>query len=275
VRFFVIQMKMSYHDEFLPVVDSTNRRARLLAGQGVPHGSGVRADRQTAGRGRLDRRWHSPAGRNLYCSYILRPRLSPDAYPRLTMVAGLAAADVLRRCSAGGASVGLKWPNDLIIGGKKCGGILCESSVDYADGRNNFVIVGIGINLNVTSDEFPEELRSIATSLAIEGVPPVDPAIMFVALRDELLAGVTAFEREGFQAVLARWRRFDVLSGKRATWVTQAGEVVSGLSLGPDEQGLLRIKDDQGNVHSAISGDISMAGKDERSGKIEQGGSAD
>lgn len=272
--FFTIPMKNSYQDEFLPVVDSTNRRARLIADQGAPHGSGVRADRQTAGRGRLDRGWHSPAGRNLYCSYILRPRLSPEAFARLTMVAGLAAAHVLLRCSAG-AGVGLKWPNDLMIGGKKCGGILCESFVDHADGRNNFVIVGIGINLNMTSDELPEALRSFATSLVIEGIPPVDPAIMFAALRDELLAGVAAFEADGFQSVLAGWRRLDVLAGKRTRWVTQTGDVVSGLSLGPDEQGLLRIEDDQKKIHTVISGDISVAGTDVRSAKIIRGESAD
>lgn len=267
-------MKTLYRDEYLPVVDSTNRRARLLAGQGVPHGSGVRADQQTAGRGRLSRIWYSPAGGNLYCSYILRPRLSPADYPRLTMVAGLAAAQVLQRCCAG-VRIGLKWPNDLIVGGKKCGGILCESSVDHGDGSHSFAIVGIGINLNMPSDELPEALRSIATSLVIEGVPPVDPAAMFAALRDELLAGVAAFEADGFQGVLAGWRRFDVLAGKRTRWVTQTGDVVSGLSLGPDDQGLLRIEDDQKRIHTVISGDISAAGTDERSAKIIQGESAD
>jgi BirA family biotin operon repressor/biotin-[acetyl-CoA-carboxylase] ligase len=253
-------MKESYQDEFLPVVDSTNRRARLLAGHGAPHGSGVRADRQTAGRGRLSRTWYSPAGRNLYCSYILRPRLSPAAYPRLTMVAGLAAAEVLQRCSPG-VGIGLKWPNDLMIGGKKCGGILCESSVDPTDDTHSFAIVGIGINLNLTIDELPAALRSIATSLAMEGAPPVDPAVMFTALRDQLLADVTVFKTQGFQEVLTRWRRFDVLAGKRTTWVTQTGEVVSGVSLGPDEQGLLRIEDETGAIHAVISGDITMAGK--------------
>ncbi|MCB2215912.1 MAG: biotin--[acetyl-CoA-carboxylase] ligase [Desulfobulbaceae bacterium] len=253
-------MKTAYHDEFLPVVDSTNRRARLLADQGAPHGSGVRADRQTAGRGRLSRTWYSPAGRNLYCSYILRPRLSPAAYPRLTMVAGLAAAELLQRCSPG-VRVGLKWPNDLMIGGKKCGGILCESSVDHTDDSHSFAIVGIGINLNLTSEELPAALRSIATSLAIEGAPPVDAAVMFTALRDQLLADVAVFETEGFQEVLTRWRRFDVLAGKRATWVAQTGEVVAGVSLGPDEKGLLRIEDESGVIHTVVSGDISMAGK--------------
>lgn len=252
-------MKTSYQDEFLPVVDSTNRRARLLAGQGAPHGSGVRADRQTAGRGRLSRTWYSPAGRNLYCSYILRPRLSPDAYPRLTMVAGLAAAEVLQLCSPG-VRIGLKWPNDLMIGGKKCGGILCESSVDHSDDTHNFAIIGVGINLNLTSDELPAALRSIATSLAIEGAPPVDPAVLFTALRDQLLADVAAFEREGFQEVLTRWRHFDILAGKRATWVARTGDVVSGIGLGPDEQGLLRIEDESGTIHTVVSGDIAMAG---------------
>ncbi len=253
-------MEISYQDEFLPVVDSTNRRARLLADQGALHGSGVRADRQTAGRGRLRRTWYSPAGRNLYCSYILRPRLSPADYPRLTMVAGLAAAEVVQRCSPG-VRVGLKWPNDLMIGGKKCGGILCESSVDHADGRHSFAIVGVGINLNLTSDELPAALRSIATSLVIEGAPPVDPAVMFSAMRDQLLADVAVYETEGFQEVLVRWCRFDVLAGKRATWVAQTGEVVSGVSLGPDEKGLLRIEDESGAIHTVVSGDITLAGK--------------
>jgi BirA family biotin operon repressor/biotin-[acetyl-CoA-carboxylase] ligase len=176
------------------------------------------------------------------------------------MVAGLAAAEVLQRCSPG-VGIGLKWPNDLMIGGKKCGGILCESSVDPTDDTHSFAIVGIGINLNLTIDELPAALRSIATSLAMEGAPPVDPAVMFTALRDQLLADVTVFKTQGFQEVLTRWRRFDVLAGKRTTWVTQTGEVVSGVSLGPDEQGLLRIEDETGAIHAVISGDITMAGK--------------
>jgi BirA family biotin operon repressor/biotin-[acetyl-CoA-carboxylase] ligase len=176
------------------------------------------------------------------------------------MVAGLAAAEVVQRCSPG-VRVGLKWPNDLMIGGKKCGGILCESSVDHTDDRHNFAIVGIGINLNLASDELPAALRSIATSLAIEGARPVDPAVMFTALRDQLLADVAVYETEGFREVLVRWRRFDVLAGKRATWVAQTGEVVAGVSLGPDEKGLLRIEDESGAIHTVVSGDITLAGK--------------
>ncbi|MBE0584704.1 MAG: biotin--[acetyl-CoA-carboxylase] ligase [Desulfofustis sp.] len=254
-------MNPPYQDEFLPLVDSTNRRARLLAEQGAPHGSGVRADQQTAGRGRLNRSWHSPAGRNLYCSYVIRPRVAPEVYPRLTMVAGLAAAVLLERLA--GDKIGLKWPNDLMMAGKKCGGILCESFVDHADNRHNFVIVGVGINLNLRLEELPEDLRSIATSLVIEGLQPVDPASLFAELRVELLNGIDLFETRGFQEVLTNWQRFDVLPGKRTSWVTQSGGIVSGVSLGPDEQGLLRIKDDHGIVHTVISGDVALARFDE------------
>lgn len=173
------------------------------------------------------------------------------------MVAGLAVALLLDRYAPG--LVGLKWPNDVLVAGKKCGGILCESFVARNDDGKRFVIVGIGLNLNMTANELPPCLHEIATSLVREGLPPMKPGEVFASLREQLLEGVRDFECHGFQNVLRHWRKYDVLAGKRTSWVSQSGAVVSGISLGPGEDGLLRIRDDHGIIHTVVSGDISRA----------------
>lgn len=253
-------MSLPYHDELLAEVDSTNRRARELAESGVPHGSGVRAEFQSAGRGRLNRHWHSPKGKNLYCSFVLRPSVSRDRYPLLTMVAGVATAALIEPWTP--EKVGLKWPNDVFVGGKKCGGILCEACAATASNTSDFVIVGIGLNLNMTVEDLPAELLPIATSLVIAGSGARLPGEVYGKLREKLLEYVDIFQREGFKQILRRWRIFDILADKRTSWVSQSGAIVTGISLGPGNDGMLRIEDDYGQVHTVVSGDVSLVRPD-------------
>lgn len=248
-----------FQDEYLKVVDSTNDRARELAEKGVPHGSGVVAEQQTAGRGRLKRLWFSPAGKNLYCSYIIRPVAPLAEYPRLTLVAGLAVAQFINEVVPG--RVGLKWPNDILLGGKKCGGILCESVLSHEQNVGGYAIVGIGLNLLLDKHDFPKELRDRATSLLIEGGPRLVPQDAFPMLRRHLLACVDDWQKNGFQWILERWGAFDIMVGRQATWVTQKGEVVTGVSLGPDSSGQLCIEDAQGTRHLVVSGDVTLVEK--------------
>lgn len=147
---------------YLPVIDSTNTKAKQLAEEGYPSGTVVIAERQEAGRGRRGRIWESPSGDGIFMTLMLRPDIKPDNASMLTLVAALAVAAAIRKCT--GRAAGIKWPNDIVMNGKKVCGILTEMSTqtDYV----NHIVVGIGIN--VYNEFFPEELSQMATSLYLE-----------------------------------------------------------------------------------------------------------
>jgi BirA family biotin operon repressor/biotin-[acetyl-CoA-carboxylase] ligase len=246
---------MGYQDLFLKTAASTNRVAKEMGADGVVHGSGVVAETQTAGRGRLGRQWHSPPGGNLYCSYVVRPAIAPQEYPKLTMVAGVAAAQCVQENSS--IHINLKWPNDLYIGTRKCGGILCESTSVSA---SPFAVIGIGINCNQSDSDIPGNLKGIATSLLIEGGSRINTKKLYTDLREYLLEAIGEFEKRGFSEILTRWNRFDAFRGTRMTWVREDGTPIEGISLGPDLDGSLLVQDDDGNRHKVISGDVTLAG---------------
>jgi BirA family biotin operon repressor/biotin-[acetyl-CoA-carboxylase] ligase len=148
--------------QFAPVTGSTNSDAMSAARNGAPHASVFCADEQTAGRGRGDHAWHSAAGEGLYASVLLRPELSPAHLPLLPLAAGLAAADAIRAVS--GLDIDLRWPNDLLIGPRKTGGILVEAQSE----ANAVAFVVIGIGINVHQRDFPPGLGTPATSLDLE-----------------------------------------------------------------------------------------------------------
>lgn len=246
---------MGFKDIYLETTDSTNRVARELGEQGAAHGSGVVAEAQSAGRGRLGRSWFSPPGKNLYCSYVVRPDIDLQDFPKLTMVAGLAAVRCLQQIST--VPLGLKWPNDLFINSRKCGGILCESST--ASG-NAFAVIGFGINCNLSPADIPEELRETATSLLAEGQARVDVGQLYSELRRHLLEAIAEFEEKGFAHILTRWNAHDLFRGTQMTWIREDRQPVTGISLGPDLDGALLVEDADGNRHKVISGDVTLAG---------------
>jgi BirA family biotin operon repressor/biotin-[acetyl-CoA-carboxylase] ligase len=170
----------------LDEVPSTNTVAAGLAQDGALHGTVIVAEAQSAGRGRLGRRWHSPPGKNLYCSIILRPHPLPGQLPFwlswIPLLSAVAAARTVQVVAALHPSV--KWPNDIFVGPRKVGGLLCESS--GAGTPSIFVVVGIGLNVNIRAHDFPEELRDQATSMAIEANRPFDRARVLSTLLSEL-----------------------------------------------------------------------------------------
>lgn len=147
---------------YFPVIDSTNTKAKQLAKEGYPSGTYVVAEQQDAGRGRLGRSWESPRGDGIFMTLMLKPDIQPNNASMLTLVAALAVAAAIRKCT--GRPADIKWPNDIVMNGKKVCGILTEMSaqVDYV----NYVVIGIGINVH--NEAFPEELASMATSLYLE-----------------------------------------------------------------------------------------------------------
>ena len=243
--------------QFFDCTGSTNDLALALSNTGAPDSTLIVADSQSAGRGRLEgRAWHSPPGTGLYFSLILRPRLAPADFPKLTLAAGLALCKALESHTQ--CQPGLKWPNDLFLHGKKCGGILTETQAVAGAGQTA-VVIGIGINVNTPAEAFSGELRAKATSLLAETGVSHERGPLLAAILSELDLVVARLEQDDFPGILAEWRQRDIHAGQQVSWLNTQGRIITGISLGPDEDGFLHIQDAQGQVHSVISGDISLA----------------
>jgi BirA family biotin operon repressor/biotin-[acetyl-CoA-carboxylase] ligase len=231
--------------------DSTNHVAMELGYADEPEGAVVVAEEQTAGRGRAGRSWHSERGTGLYVTLLLRPKLSPVQAPLLTMLAGLSAHTAV--LAQTGLSAELKWPNDLLLNGKKLGGILTEM---YAEPNAvRFVIVGIGIN--VGQEKFPGELATTATSLRKETGRLHSRLEVLVKLLSQFDTDYNRFLREGAGYVV---QRFEVISGfangKRVK-VDTGWETFVGTTAGLSPEGLLMVKKDDGASTTVIAGDVS------------------
>ncbi|WP_373049590.1 biotin--[acetyl-CoA-carboxylase] ligase [Vulgatibacter sp.] len=230
---------------------STNDEALRLAREGAPHGTVVIAERQTAGRGRRGRSWASPAGRSLYLSVLLRPALPPQRAPEIVPVVAVAGAEALR---AAGVEASIKWPNDLVAGARKIAGILTELSASME--RIHFVVVGIGINVNLVEDDLPEELRPIATSVRTElgrEVSRADLAADFLARFESWLG---RHERGGFEPVRERYRALSSTLGTRVRLIEAESEI-EGIAEDIDEAGALLLRRDDGVLEQARTGDVT------------------
>lgn len=234
---------------FFESLDSTNVKAFELARAGAPEGAVVVADAQTRGKGRIGRRWESPAGLNLYLSVILRPNVTPQGAQGLTFVAAVAAAEAV---FARGLKPAVKWPNDILIDGRKTAGILLE--MDSEPDRVHFVVMGIGVNLNIRKSMFPDYIRETATSLLEETGSPVDRAAFTKDLLSSIERWYGVYLSEGFVPVLEAWRGYFASVGKPVK-VTSFDKVITGLCRGVDDNGALLLERD-GRVERVISGDV-------------------
>ncbi len=240
---------------------STNEDAYALALKGAAHGTAVLADTQLAGKGRLGREWISPPGTGLYCSIIIRPKLSFPEYPKLTLTAGLALCVVIETLLPD-CLFGLKWPNDLYCKGRKAGGILLESSSLLKNDEDSFAVVGIGVNVNTRFEDFPVTIQEKGTSLFMESDMLWDIPGLYQQIHESLMKYVRIHEQQGFNEILKEWRKRDVLLGKEMQWLTRDKKVITGCGLGPDENGQLLARDREGRVHEILSGDVQLLGKE-------------
>jgi len=235
-----------------PVTASTNDDARRAASGGAPHGAAFLADAQTQGRGRSGHAWHSPPGENLYLSVVLRPRLEPHALPPLALVLGVCVARVVDEAlgvsASSGARAGVKWPNDVLVDGKKLAGLLVETAM--RGGSIDAVVAGIG--LNVFASSFPGELASRATSLHALGARGLDRSSLAARLLAEIGHAVRSFEADGLGPFLDELDLRDVLRGVP---VDVSG--VSGTAAGIDRQGYLLVRGSDGAVHRVGSGSVT------------------
>lgn len=245
----IIGRRLELHTE----IDSTNTRAVALARAGAPEGTLVLAEAQTAGRGRLGRRWHAPPGGALLMSLLLRPPLPPTRAQWATMICALAAAEAVAEVA--GLEAGLKWPNDLVFAGRKLGGMLTELGARDAD-TLDYVVVGLGLNVNLDPAGLPETITP-ATSLAAELGRPIS--------RLELLLAWLARAEGHYGRLLAgesprdAWRRRLTTLGQ-AVQVGTAEEVVAGVAEDVDEDGALLVRTAGGELRRMLAGDVTLRG---------------
>ncbi len=236
-------------------VESTQNIARNLAAEGAPHGTAVIAETQSAGRGRMGRGWHSPPGVNLYTTIILRPPIPMAEVPRLSLVAGVAAAEALEDVAPG--IVQLKWPNDIWLNRRKAGGIIAEAVTDRRQ-RLDSVLLGIGLNLNLAIDDVPGELRDRAISVLIATGHRCDRVSVANSLFTRLNIRYDETVTKGFAAVRPEWERYSALTGKSVT-VVDAGAREEGIVKGIDTDGALLLETSNG-VRRIIAGDVTLEG---------------
>jgi len=232
-------------------VDSTNRVAMELGHAGEPEGTVVIAEEQTAGRGRAGHAWHSERATGIYATLLLRPHLAPVQAPLLTMMAGLSAHAAIEAQT--GLKVDLKWPNDLLIRGKKVGGILTEMHAEPAQIR--FVIVGIGLNVN--QEKFPSELSAIATSLRVEAGKPQSRLELLVRLLREFENDYNRFLSEGAESVTKRFVAISSYAQGKRVRVSNGKESFAGVTDGLGPEGLLLVKREGGQIVTVIAGEVS------------------
>ena len=250
LRTFFARRVVGRRIEYFEEVESTNSEALRLAQQGAPEGTVVMADAQTRGRGRLDRVWESPPSKNLYLSVLLRPDIPAVSSSLIPLMTGVAVAEVVAQYCPG--RVRLKWPNDVLVGGKKICGILTEMRT--RGDRVHFLVVGMGVNLNMQKLDFPRELRETATSLRIETGGDVDRLDFAVRLFESLERWYRVFLGGGEAAIRERWLQGADLVGKRVEVVLGA-TTERGTVVGLDPTGALLLEGETG-VRQVLAGDI-------------------
>lgn len=234
-------------------VESTQKIAHRLATDGATEGTVVVAEEQTIGRGRLDRKWYSPKYSGIWMSIILKPNLPMHQAPQLTLVTAVAVVQAIQEVT--GLQPQIKWPNDILIEGKKVTGILTELQAD-AD-RINAIIIGIGINVNQKQEDFTEDILQIATSLAIESGQHVSRAKVMQAVFGQLEKLYLIYQQNGFAPIKLLWESYAISIGKQIIARTITGDIV-GKAIGITDEGVLRIEQNDGEVHHVYSADIFL-----------------
>lgn len=234
-------------------IDSTNKSAKELAAAGAVEGVLVIAEEQLRGRGRLDRPWFSSGGENICASVILRPLLAPDDASRIMLLACIAAAEALIDVARIGATV--KWPNDIAVNGRKIGGILLEMSVE-ADAVD-YMVIGLGLNVNTASHKFPEEIRNNATSVFVETGKHVSRVLVLRRFLELLEDGYKILLKAGFDAIKPRWIALTDIFGKKVSIRTK-NRTCQGIVTDMDDNGFLIIRTGKGVDVRFFSGDITV-----------------
>lgn len=240
---------------FFEEVGSTNEVAFELARNGAVHGTIVLAETQTKGRGRMGRRWVSPSGANIYLSLVLRPNIEAKAAPLITFIASIALTDAAKTV---GVEAGIKWPNDLLVNGKKLAGVLTELESD--GDKVKYAVMGIGVNLNLTREMLDRELGDIAadaTSVREALGREVDRVDFTANLINELERRYEEYLVLGFKHVIKEWNERCSMMGKKVEVIAE-GKSLIGTAQSVDSMGRLLIRRKDGVVERVIAGDIVL-----------------
>lgn len=240
--------------EYFPTVESTNRTAKALAYHGAADGTIVVAEEQTGGKGRLERNFYSPRCKGIWFSVILRPKFLPHDAPKCTLMAAVAVAEAMKRFNL---KAGIKWPNDIMHDGRKLVGILTEITGEM--GKITYIVIGIGINVNMNRDDFPEELRDVAASLSEMTGEELSRVEIFRAVLEEFDKLYREVSESGFDAVIERWHKYNVTLGKKVNVISagDGGETFTGKAVDLDKDGALLVETPQG-LRTVYAGDVSI-----------------
>lgn len=236
---------------FFETIDSTNLLAIRLCEKDYPEGTVIIAEHQTNGKGRLGRKWLSPPRKNLYMSIILRPNIYPKDAAILTLLTSVACTTAIRKMT--NTRVSIKWPNDLMIGNKKLGGILTEIKADMD--RVSYAVVGIGLNINLDSMDFPKEIREIATSIKKESGQQMKRTEIAVSVLKELDSWYSTLMREGKKTIIEEWLRLSSTIGMDVR-VTSGNTILEGIAVGINEEGMLMIRLPDNSLKRICAGDV-------------------
>ena len=248
-----IAQSVEHHDE----TESTNTLAFERGRDGAPAGYTVIAERQTAGRGRLGRSFFSPAYLNLYTSILLRPTLSINDAPTLIHATAVGCANAIADTLSDREAIEIKWPNDILLDGLKTCGILMEMSAEAT--RLDFAVLGIGVNLNVDREEFPDEFRHRATSLRSHSGSAVDRVRFAQVLFRELETCLERHAAGGFEALRGDYENLFRMTGQEVCVRDLGGGEQSGTVRGIAEDGALLLETAPGSSQRIVAGDVTLA----------------
>lgn len=234
--------------------DSTNNRAKEAGEKQAPHGMLFVADEQTAGKGRRGRTWVSPPGTSVYMTILLRPDIEPSKAPMLTLVMGLSVAEGIRKAT--GVEAKIKWPNDIVVNQKKVCGILTEMSTEIQS--VNYVVIGDGINTN--QEEFPEEIRQMATSLCLECGQPVRRAELIAAVMEQFEKNYETFMKTKDLSGLKEAYNAILVNCNRQVRILEPGNEYEAMAEGIDRMGELIVRLPDGQKKNIFAGEVSVRG---------------
>lgn len=232
---------------------STQPIAHQLAQENAPDGTIVLCEEQTAGRGRMARVWTSSRGKGIWMSTIIRPEIPPMKAPQFTLIAAVAVSRAIEDIADVRAEI--KWPNDLLINGKKCTGILTELQADVD--RVQAIILGIGVNVNQDLEDFPEEIQPIATSVKMVTGVHIDRARLVARILHYLEIYTDMYVEHGFEPLKLLWESYSGTLGRRIKAV-MIHQQIEGIALGITNDGVLQVQTDDGKIHGIYSADIEI-----------------
>lgn len=234
-------------------VGSTNNVAKSIANQGCENGLLVVAEEQGAGKGRLSRGWISPHAKGIWFSVVLKPPFLPQEASKCTLLAAVAVVKAVNKIK--GVEAAIKWPNDILLNGRKLVGILTEMNAEF--GHINYIVIGTGINTHGEPEDYPDDVRDIAISVADVAEEPVSRVQLLADILKNMEDLYELVCAEGFVPVLAEWRKYSCTLGQEVK-VIAPDMTYFGTAIDIDEEGLLIVRKTSGELEKVVAGDVSI-----------------